>query len=69
MLDRSDVSPADNSRLIADLSRELLGQAPPASFLREIEKQLKDAESEGMLPAESRDHRWTDTGIPEFQKR
>ena len=68
VLDQVDASPADSSRLIADLSRELLGQAPPAQFLREIENQLKDAESEG-----SSDRVSIIAGLilgsPDFQKR
>jgi uncharacterized protein (DUF1800 family) len=66
--DRMNVSTTDDSRLIADLSRELLGQSPPNSFLLEIKKQLDDSASEsgeekiatiaGLI-----------LGSPEFQKR
>jgi len=70
-LDRTNVSTAGNSRLIADLSRELLGQTPPNSFLLEIEKQLKDAEGEGIAgrPERVATIAGLILGSPEFQKR
>jgi uncharacterized protein (DUF1800 family) len=67
--DRMDVASADDSRLIADLSRELLGQTAPNALLLEIEKPLRDTES-----GEARQERVATIvglilGSPEFQKR
>jgi uncharacterized protein (DUF1800 family) len=67
-LDRMNVSTTDDSALIADLSRELLDQSPPNSFLLEIKKQLDNAASEG-----GEEKIATIAGLilgsPEFQKR
>jgi uncharacterized protein (DUF1800 family) len=70
-LDRTIVSSGDESRLIADLSRELLGQTPPNGFLLEIEKQLKDAEGEGVAgrPENVATIAGLILGSAEFQKR